>query len=68
MLNCPDAETRRRLGLHARYKAEVYKHLDSILFVEDEPGQAARINYLTKKPVLCVSNWKIYNEVLGNEK
>ena len=53
MLNLPDAETRRKLGVHAAYKAEVYGKRSEILFVESNREQAAEIARLTDKPVLC---------------
>lgn len=53
MLDLPDAETRRKLGVHAAYKAEVYGKRSEILFVESNREQAAEIARLTDKPVLC---------------
>ncbi len=53
MLDLPDAETRRKLGVHAAYKAEVYGKRSEILFIESNRDQAAEIARLTDKPVLC---------------
>ena len=53
MLDLPDAETRRKLGVHAAYKAEVYGKRSEILFVESNRDQASEIARLTDKPVLC---------------
>lgn len=53
MLDLPDAETRRKLGVHAAYKAEVYGKRGEVLFVESNQEQAAEIARLTDKPVLC---------------
>jgi|GEM_PF-849161 len=53
MLDLPDAETRRKMGVHAAYKAEVYGKRSEILFVESNRDQASEIATLTDKPVLC---------------
>jgi uncharacterized HAD superfamily protein/adenine/guanine phosphoribosyltransferase-like PRPP-binding protein len=56
MLDLQDAETRRNLNIHGRFKAEIYSNLkDTILFIESEPHQAKEIAELTSKPVICVS-------------
>lgn len=54
MLDCPDAETRRRLGLHASFKAEMYSSVDSPIFVESELRQAQEIANLSGKPVISI--------------
>ena len=48
-------------NVHAKFKARVYAKTHTLLFIEDDPGQAYAINQLTNRPVLCVSNWKLYN-------
>ena len=53
MLDLPDAETRRKLNIHAAYKADVYGKRGEILFVESNRAQAEEIAQLTDKPVLC---------------
>ncbi|MEO1024247.1 MAG: glycosyltransferase [Pseudomonadota bacterium] len=53
MLDLPDAETRRKLNIHAAYKAEVFGKRSEILFVESNHTQAEEIARLTDKPVLC---------------
>jgi len=65
MLNYPRGDVRRMMGHHAYHKAEVYRRTNALLFVEDEQWQASQINELTGRPVLCVTDWKIYE---GNER
>ena len=61
MLDLPTAEERRKLGCHAKFKAEVYKNLaDTVLFVESEPNQAREIALLTGKTVICTSTDEVY--------
>lgn len=53
MLDLPDAESRRKMGLHASFKASVYSCLPkALLYVESESAQAAEIHRLTSKPVV----------------
>lgn len=54
MLDLPSAEERRRANAHGGFKAEVYKSLDAVLFIESEHAQAERIAELAGKPVLCL--------------
>ncbi|WP_290844199.1 phosphoribosyltransferase family protein [Henriciella sp.] len=64
MLDLPDAETRRRLGTHASFKARVYRSLSkSRFFIESEPHQAQKIAKLSGKPVLCYQNQVIYRPI-----
>lgn len=61
MLDLPDAQTRRRLGCHARFKAEVYRELsDTVLFIESEPRQACEIAKLAGKPAICFKTQELY--------
>lgn len=61
MLNLPDAATRRRLGCHASFKAQVFHSLkDTELFIESEANQAIEIANTAGKPVLCSSTQKMY--------
>jgi uncharacterized HAD superfamily protein len=55
MLDLPDAATRRRLGVHASFKAQVYRQSDCALFVESEAQQAYDIARLSGKPVLSLA-------------
>ena len=61
MLDLPDAATRRRLGVHGKFKAEVYaRHPGTRLFIESEVRQAVDIARLSGRPVLCFTNQRIY--------
>jgi len=61
MLDVADAATRRRLGLHGSFKASVYRRLaESPLFIESEPRQAEEICRLADKPVLCLTEQRMY--------
>ena len=53
MLDLPDAETRRRLGAHGSFKADVFRRSDALLFIESEHHQAEQIAAASGKPVLC---------------
>lgn len=54
MLNLPDAETRRKLGAHSKFKSEVYKsNITATLFIESELNQAINIADSTGKDVFC---------------
>lgn len=60
MLDGATAEERRRLGLHAQFKARVYRSLQAAtLFIESEPVQAARIAQLSGKPVLDYTSQRL---------
>lgn len=62
MLDLPSKEERIRLKAHGKFKSEVYANMsDAFLFVESNPGQAAEIAKVTKKPVICTENDKFYN-------
>jgi uncharacterized HAD superfamily protein/orotate phosphoribosyltransferase len=54
MLDLPDAETRRRLGVHALHKGQFYKSCPADLFVESELNQAQEIANISGKPVLSL--------------
>lgn len=59
------AEERRKLGLHADFKAQIYKSLnDSFLFIESNDKQAQRIAELSKKRCICCENDKMYGDDL----
>lgn len=67
MLNLPSAEERRKLKLHAAYKAEVYRQLpDATLFVESEEHQAEQIASLSNKPAIAVETNRLF--INSNEK
>lgn len=61
MLDCPDAQTRRRLGLHGSFKAKVYREQrDAQMFIESEVHQAQEICRLSGKAVLCLPEQRLY--------
>jgi uncharacterized HAD superfamily protein/hypoxanthine phosphoribosyltransferase len=61
MLDVPDAVTRRRLHLHASFKASVYRRQrETYLFIESEPGQSEEIAAASGKPVLCFSTQQLH--------
>jgi uncharacterized HAD superfamily protein len=60
MLNIETAEQRRKLGLHALYKADVYEKIGGMLFVESEAWQAEAIFQLKRRPVYCFSTGKMH--------
>lgn len=64
MLDCT-AEERTANNLHAKFKSEIYKKTNALLFIESSYKQAVEINCSVKKPVFCVET----NEMLdGNKK
>lgn len=54
MLDLPSADERRLLGLHGRYKGEVYRDSKAIVFIESEHRQAVEIARISGKPVLSI--------------
>lgn len=53
MLDVPDAATRRKNGLHASFKANVFKSLsESRVFIESDPSQAIAIANFSGKHVI----------------
>ena len=60
MMDLPDMETRRRLMNHGKFKAEIYKNSDAILFIESNPYQAQEIFECTDKCVYCTGNNHFY--------
>jgi uncharacterized HAD superfamily protein len=59
MLDLPDMAARQKANSHGSFKASVYKSNAFKLFVESEPRQAAEINRLTGKPVLCTLDFEM---------
>lgn len=57
MMDAESAEERRRIGNHARFKAEIFKNTkDAMWFIESEAEQAKEISKLTKKAVFCINS------------
>ncbi|NRP74452.1 Orotate phosphoribosyltransferase [Ensifer psoraleae] len=54
MLDLPSKKERQRLAAHGRFKADIYRRSDAILFIESEHDQAVNIAKLSGKPVLCL--------------
>jgi uncharacterized HAD superfamily protein len=55
MLDLPSKEERIRRNMHAKFKADIYKKLNTmILFYESDKRQAIEIAELTGKAVFCV--------------
>jgi orotate phosphoribosyltransferase len=61
MMDLPDKETRVALANHAQFKANIYKEVDSTLFIESSIHQAQAIAELTGKPVFCTETWQMIN-------
>ncbi|MFH1819659.1 MAG: phosphoribosyltransferase family protein [Pseudomonadota bacterium] len=61
MLDLPDARTRRRLGVHAAFKADVFRNCGAELFIESESGQAMDIARLSGKHALCIETQCLYS-------
>jgi uncharacterized HAD superfamily protein len=56
MLDLPSAIERRKQGVHASFKADVYKNCMARLFVESSYKQAVEIADLSGKCALCYEN------------
>jgi len=54
------AHSRRQAGDHAERKAQVYRSDEYRLFIESSTRQAIKINLLTRKPVLCTDENRLY--------
>lgn len=64
LLDMESAEERRRLNVHAKFKAEVYSSIEeSPLFIESDPNQAREIARLSGKDVFCVGNSIMFRAV-----
>jgi len=64
MMKYNTPEERRRDGMHAKYKADIYKRTGCKLFIESSEKQAIEIHRLTRKPVICTDNMVLYK--IGN--
>lgn len=60
MLDGVDSETRRREGLHGKFKGEYYRRSPSPLFIESDPAQAAEIARISGKNVLCTETFTLF--------
>lgn len=59
MMDLPDKETRIALGIHADFKAKVYKSTNAALFIESSYSQAQEIARRAGKTVLCTETGQI---------
>lgn len=61
MLNLKSKEERIKLGNHGKYKGEEYSKISSaLIFIESDKNQSAIIANISRKPVFCVENSKVY--------
>lgn len=64
MLSGYTAEQRRRLNLHAKFKAQCYKKLSDIqLFIESDRKQAMEISRLSGKLCFCATTDELFGKV-----
>ena len=56
MLDLPSAEKRRKLKIHGKFKADIYKKRSELIFIESNWRQAQQIAEIADKPVLCTEN------------
>lgn len=59
MLDFPDMEKRKQIGLYAEFKAMVYIETEASLFIESSEWQAKEIAEISGKPVFCVDTKKM---------
>ena len=59
MLDHPSGEWRRRLKIHAAFKADVYRATGASLFVESSVKQAVEIARLAQREVLCIDTMQM---------
>lgn len=63
LLDLPTGEERRRRGIHASFKAEVYKHCkESSIFLESNADQAAAIAKMSGKAVIWTEGMVLLHE------
>ena len=66
MLNLSSAEERRRLRIHAKFKADIFKcKKDCSLFIESETWQAETIHNLSGKSALAYKDMIFFDESFG---
>ncbi len=61
MMDGISALERQLEGNHARFKAEIYKGCDAILFFESDYSQAIDIVKISGKPVFCIETMELIN-------
>lgn len=61
MYNAADYEARKAKEIPALYKSRIYMGASwAVLFLESNAGQAEEIHSVTKKPVFCYENGRMY--------
>jgi len=62
LILCPEATVadRRAIGGYGIFKGRHYRHSKASLFIESCPLQAAEIAKVSEKPVICLTNGKVY--------
>jgi uncharacterized HAD superfamily protein len=61
MMDYPDKKARVRAKNYDKFKADFYKKTDCVLFIESSKLWAEKIAKLSKKPVLCTEDMKMYH-------
>ncbi len=61
MLNLDSKEERIKWGQHGKFKGDLYKKSDNILFVESSLKEACVISQISRKPVFCTENFQMIN-------
>jgi uncharacterized HAD superfamily protein/hypoxanthine phosphoribosyltransferase len=62
MLDLPNMAARQKANNHGDHKAKAYMSKPYVLFIESELNQAIEINRISKKPVLCTTNFEMIFE------
>lgn len=66
LLDLPNANSRRKLAIHASFKAEVYRaNYDSDLFIESERQQALDIANGAGKQSLCFATQELFDPAIS---
>jgi uncharacterized HAD superfamily protein/hypoxanthine phosphoribosyltransferase len=60
MLDAASKSERQRLNAHGSFKADAYRSVNAILFVESDLAQAKTIAKSAGKPVLCVEAQQVF--------
>jgi orotate phosphoribosyltransferase len=60
MMDVSSKQERIASKRHAEFKADIYRKTDSVLFIESSSRQADQIARITRKPVFCLENRKVF--------
>lgn len=55
-----DEDQRQKYALHGLFKAEIFKNVPALYFVESSKSQSRIIAKISKKPCFCVQNMKMF--------